>query len=136
MSEVNVMLVEDSGILVGDIRETLEGEVNIPWVFASGEEAIDRFEDISPDLILMDIKLDGPMDGVETTQKIRETSDVPIVYLTAYSNEQYLDRVRESDALAFLIKPVEKEDLRRILEWVQADRPESKPKLERGTFLP
>jgi CheY-like chemotaxis protein len=136
MDTVNIMLVEDSGIQVADIEETLEDEsIRIEWVHKSGEDALDQLESASPDLVLMDINLEGDLDGVEATERIREEMDVPVVYLTAYSNEKYMERVEESDALAFLVKPLEKQDLRRIIEWIQSDGMGPRPDLKRGEFL-
>lgn len=136
MANTKIMLVEDSGILVNDIEETLSSEdVELAWVHKSGEDALDQLESVTPDLVLMDIKLDGGMDGVETTNEIRGKWDVPVVYLTAYSNEKYMERVRKSDALAFLVKPLEKVDLRRIVEWTQSGGEDPVPTLKRGEFL-
>jgi len=133
---IDVMLVEDSGILVNDIQETLESEdVDISWIHSSGEDALEQLKDVQPDLVLMDIKLDGDIDGVETTNRIRNQFDIPVVYLTAYSNEKYMERVRNSDALAFLVKPLEKVDLRRIVDWMNDGGSEPVPSLKRGEFL-
>lgn len=136
MDTVQIMLIEDSGILVSDIEETLDTEdITIEWVHKSGEGALEELESVSPDLILMDINLDGEMDGVEATEQIRERWDIPVVYLTAYSNEKYMDRVKESDALAFLVKPLEKQDLQRIIAWFHSGGDQPVPDLKRGEFL-
>ena len=136
MDNVRIMLVEDSGILVSDIEETLDSDhISIEWVHKSGEDALEQLESVTPDLVLMDINLDGDMDGVEATGEIREQWDIPVVYLTAYSNEKYMDRVKQSDALAFLVKPLEKQDLQKIIEWFQSDGDEPVPSLKRGDFL-
>lgn len=136
MTVSTMMLVEDSGILVSDIQQTLSDEsIEISPVVSSGEEALEAVRDDPPDLILMDIKLNGDMDGVEATIRIHEETNIPVIYLTAYSNEKYIDRVRESSALAFLVKPLQKADLIQIINWLEQGKPTPPPELDRGEFL-
>lgn len=136
MSDYSVMLVEDAGIVARDIDQTVsQAGFDVPWKFSSAEEALEWIEKETPDLILMDIQLSGEKDGIQATREITETHDIPIVFLTAYSNKETIDQVRETDALAYLIKPLEKDDLLSIIEWLKNDQSGDKPELERGDFL-
>lgn len=136
MTDYSVMLVEDAGIVARDIDQTVsQAGFEVPWKFSSAEEALDWIKQEQPDLILMDIQLSGDMDGIEATRQITKSYDIPVVFLTAYSNKETIDQVRETDALAYLIKPLEKNDLLSIIEWLKENQSGKKPELERGDFL-
>lgn len=77
-----------------------------------GKTAIATAKKINPDLIIMDISLRGEMDGIQTVREIRKFSDAPVIYLTASSFDRYKKRAEETGYLAFLIKPIEFEDLK------------------------
>lgn len=80
------------------------------------ELAMERASSLKPDLILMDIMLDGDQDGIETAQKIIEKQHVPIIYLTAHEDELLFERAKITDAFGYLIKPFNDRDLRIVLE--------------------
>ena len=80
-------------------------------VATTGEEAITKFEECKPDLVLMDIQLDGKMDGIETAGKIRLSCETPIIYLTAYSDEKKLERARITEPFGYIIKPFKPKEL-------------------------
>jgi two-component system, response regulator PdtaR len=86
----------------------------------SGEEAVEKIRKHLPDLVLMDIKLVGEMDGVEAIEQIREFTDVPVLYLTGNSDETTRRRARATNPVAYMIKPVDmtllKGTIRNILE--------------------
>jgi len=101
------MIVEDERIVALNMAVELRAlGYEVVSVESSGENAIARARETSPDLILMDIMLDGEMDGIDTAKAIRSSSDVPIVYLTAYSDEKLLSRAKESGPAGYLLKPV------------------------------
>lgn len=79
----------------------------------SGEAAIESAKKHNPDIILMDIRLQGEMDGIEAMSEIRRSSDVPVIYITGNSDENYRKRVEESNPLDFLTKPITQGDLSR-----------------------
>lgn len=83
---------------------------------SSGEEAVSSICESPPDLVLMDIKLRGAMDGVEAARAIRGSLDLPIVFLTAFSDEHTLQRVGRSDAYGFVRKPLDERDLKIAVE--------------------
>ena len=92
MKKARILVVEDEGLVAAQIRETLEGlGYDVPAVAATGANAIERFAEIEPDLVLMDIQLKGGMSGIETARRMRARLDVPVVYLTAFSDTETLE---------------------------------------------
>jgi PAS domain S-box-containing protein len=115
--ETRVLIVEDDRIIAQDVQQTLTRMgYAYPIVVSSGEEAVQRAVDMKPDLVLMDIKLKGPMDGVEAAQRIRASLDIPIVYLTAYADEVTLRRAKITGPFGYILKPFEDEDLHATIE--------------------
>jgi diguanylate cyclase (GGDEF)-like protein/PAS domain S-box-containing protein len=112
-----VFLVEDEIIVAMDIRQRLETlGYQVVGHAVTGEEAIRKISELIPDLILMDIKLRGVMDGVDTATKIRDFSDVPIIYLTAFADDNTVARARLTGAFGYLIKPFEDRELHSNIE--------------------
>lgn len=112
-----IMLVEDEVIVALDVQQRLERlGYEVVSHATSGEEAVRQARKESPDLILMDIKIRGKMDGIETAKRIRESQDIPIIYVTAYSGDDTLNRARTTEAYGYLIKPFEDRDLRASIE--------------------
>jgi CheY-like chemotaxis protein len=107
-----ILLVEDEIIVAMDIQQRLELlNYNVVGHAISGAEAIQYQREFDPDLILMDIKLRGPMDGIEAAAQIRANSNVPIIYLTAFADERSLTKARLIGAYGYLIKPFEDGEL-------------------------
>jgi PAS domain S-box-containing protein len=117
MAKANVMVVEDEGLIALSIQRTLRKlGYEVPAVTASGEEAVRQALALRPDLVLMDIMLEGDMDGIAAAAQIQQCLDVPVVYLTAYSDDHTLARAKVTGPFAYLIKPFEEADLRSTLE--------------------
>jgi len=136
MEDFNVVLVEDAGIVANDIDQTItEAGFRMVDKFSSGEQALEQLDEANPDLVLMDIQLSGELDGIETTEKIEESYSVPVVFLTAYSNPDTIERARETGAVAYLVKPLDKDDLDSIIHWIQSGKEGASPKIERGEML-
>ena len=113
----SILVVDDERIVALDITHTLQQMgYAIAGVASTGEEAVARAGDSRPDLVLMDIKLKGSMDGIEAAERIRELFDVPIIYLTAYSDSQTLDRAKSSEPFGYLIKPFDERELHSTIE--------------------
>src|SRR5262245_58515592 len=94
MINPRILIVEDDKQLVDYIREILtESNYEIVGTTSSGEEAIDMASKLAPDLILMDILLAGNTDGVAAAQEISTKYQIPVVFLTAYADEQTMHRV-------------------------------------------
>ena len=117
MEETNVLVVEDEAITAMDIQMRLQKlGYKVPAVIDSGEEAISMAEKLRPDLILMDIVLKGKIDGTVAAQRISSTHHIPIVFLTAYSDDDTFNRAKLSDPYGYLTKPFEERDLRIAVE--------------------
>ncbi|MBI4965561.1 MAG: response regulator [Desulfomonile tiedjei] len=102
-----IMIVEDERIVALNMEVGLSDlGYEVVSVESSGENAIASARETSPDLILMDIMLDGELDGIDAAKAIKSHSDIPIVYLTAYSDERLLSRAMESVPAGYLVKPV------------------------------
>ena len=88
----------------------------IPAVVFSGEEAIKKSAEMQPDLVLMDIKLNGNIDGVEAAKQIRTRFNIPIVYITAYSEDNIFHRTEIAEPFGYISKPFEERDLHANIE--------------------
>ncbi len=112
-----ILVVEDEAIIAKDLQWRLEGMgYEVPAVVATGEEAIKKALEFKPDLVLMDIMLLGSMDGIEAANQIRSIIDTPLIYLTAYADEEILQRAKVSEPFGYLIKPIGDRELRSNIE--------------------
>lgn len=114
-----ILVVEDDAIVCEDISRTLRQlGYEVPSATASGEAALLALAAAAPpvDLVLMDIRLAGKLDGIETTQRIRERWTLPVVYLTAHSDDATLARAKETGPHGYLVKPFTERDLRTTIE--------------------
>ena len=109
----SVLIVEDDMILTVVLERYLK---KLGCIVAgkaqSGEDAIDKAKEHRPDLIFMDIKLNGAVDGIEAMQHIREFSEVPVIYLTGNSDSATKERARKTLYADYLVKPVMLPDIR------------------------
>jgi len=112
-----ILVVEDERIVARSLRKQLAalGYAVIASA-SSGEEAIKNADSFRPDLVLMDINLDGPMDGVEAAAIIRSEFQLPVVYLTAYSNEEILERAKMTEPFGYILKPYQERELHVVIE--------------------
>jgi signal transduction histidine kinase len=117
MTDKTILIVEDEAVLALDLKKQLErmGYV-VPPPLATGEEAVEQAGAILPDLVLMDIKLKGRMDGIEAAEQIRAQLSIPVVYLTAYADTDTLTRARMTDPFGYLVKPFEERELHATIE--------------------
>lgn len=116
-SNVPILIVEDEGVVAMDIQKRLKKSgYTIPCLASSGEEAIQKVEETHPALVLMDIYLKGKIDGIEAAQQIRDRFDIPVVYLTAYSEKSTFERAKVTEPFGYLLKPVEEIELKITIE--------------------
>jgi diguanylate cyclase (GGDEF)-like protein/PAS domain S-box-containing protein len=116
-SKACILLVEDEGIIALDLKTRLSDMGYIIIGTAStGERAIQIASETTPDLILMDIKIKGPLDGIETAEKIRATMSVPIIFLTAFADEATLDRAKITGPSGYILKPYQERELAIAIE--------------------
>lgn len=112
-----VLVVEDEDAIAEDIMELLESfDCEVVGRAASVDGVLDLVEAEEPDLVLMDIMLDGEGDGIDAALKIREESRVPVVFLTGYSDAALLERAKQSEPYGYLVKPFKEIDLRTTVE--------------------
>ena len=117
MSKYNILIVEDENIVALNIKTILKHlHYNTLGPVSSGEAAIELAVSQKPDLILMDIKLRGKLDGIEAAEIIKKTTDIPIIYVTAYSDEKILKRSVASDPYGYIVKPFDKKELKTAIE--------------------
>jgi PAS domain S-box-containing protein len=112
-----VLVVEDQPLIATDLCQTLRtmGYDVLPSL-ASGEDAVIAAVELRPELILMDIRLSGPMDGIQAAMAIRDRLDVPIVYLTAYADDETIKRAKVTGPFGYLLKPFNERELRAAIE--------------------
>lgn len=117
MVETKILIVEDEGIVAEDIRRSLQklGYV-VSSVVSSGEAAVKKAEENNPDLVLMDIVLQGEMDGIEAAERIHSHFNIPVVYLTAYSDVKTLERAKITEPFGYIIKPFKERELQINIE--------------------
>ena len=112
MTQATILVVEDEGILAQEIKSRLEKSgYSVCAVAHDGRTAITHAEEMRPDLVLMDIKLKGEMDGIETAGVIRDRFNLPVVYLTAFSDPATLERAKIMDPFGYVVKPFETRSL-------------------------
>ncbi|TGC08998.1 response regulator [Methanolobus halotolerans] len=117
MNKAKILVVEDENVVALEIKKRLIrlGYV-VPSVAASGKDAIIKAKGFLPDLVLMDIRLKGEMDGIEAAQEIRTQLGIPVIYLTAHSDEETLKRAKQTEPEGYILKPFVEDDLRTIIE--------------------
>ena len=117
MDAARILVVEDERIVVVGLRKRLEAlGYEVPDTVTSGEEAVRQAGQLRPDLVLMDIRLEGAMDGVEAATQIRSQFKIPVVYLTAFSNREVLDRAKMTEPYGYVLKPYEERELHVVVE--------------------
>jgi PAS domain S-box-containing protein/putative nucleotidyltransferase with HDIG domain len=117
MKKKQILVVEDERIVADDVRMSLERlGYEVSGTAVSGEEAIEKAKKFRPDLVLMDIVLEGKMDGIKATSVIRSRFNIPVVYLTAYADERTLERAKITEPYGYILKPFDDRDLHTIIE--------------------
>src|SRR3954465_5336936 len=112
-----ILIVEDQRLIAADLESTLKklGYLVVGNV-ASGDEAISTSDQVRPELVLMDVRLRGPMDGIQAAQIIRDRFNLPVVYLTAYADEATILRAKKTTPFGYLVKPFNERELRATIE--------------------
>ena len=117
IAALRILIVEDEGIIADDIASRLNrAGCDVTAIAASAEEVFAGLRESRPDLILMDIHIDGSMDGIQTAAKLRETSDIPIVFLSAHADRETMGRAEATGAFGFVTKPIQSVRLMTAIE--------------------
>jgi len=117
MMKKKILIVEDERITAESIKRTLEYlGYSISSVVSYGEVAVEKAKKNKPDLVLMDIKLKGKIDGIEAARQIRSLTDIPIIYITALTNKATMERAKKTAPYGYIHKPVEEKELFSTIE--------------------
>ena len=117
MENKKIMIVEDESIVALHIESSLKKlGYSVPAIVVSGEEAIQKAEELHPDLILMDIILQGEINGIEATRQIQDRFDIPVVYVTAFGDESTLQQAKLTQPFGFILKPFKERELQIAME--------------------
>lgn len=112
LSGKKVLVVEDEGIEALDIQHRLiVAGYTVPGIAMSGEDAIDMAREMKPDIVVMDIMLQGELDGVKAARQIRDLIDIPVIYLTAFADDGTLERAKITEPYGYIVKPVKEREL-------------------------
>jgi CheY-like chemotaxis protein len=111
----NVLVVEDEGLIAYDIASRMEAMGHqVVATVASGEDALAKAPEA--DIVLMDIRIDGPIDGIETATRIREQFQLPVILLTAHADRSTIARAELSGFFDYIVKPIAYESLKDLIE--------------------
>jgi AmiR/NasT family two-component response regulator len=117
MAKLRVLVVEDEGIVAKGIQNMLHRlGYDVLGVVSSGTDAIKKAAETHPDVVLMDIVLEGDVDGIEAAEQIRVRFGIPIIYLTAYADEKTLQRAKLTEPYGYIIKPFNESELHAVIE--------------------
>lgn len=116
-TKFSILVVEDEAIVALSLKQALQkmGYL-VPAIAVSGESAIEQAAMLQPDLVLMDIRLQGELDGVSAAERIVARANIPIVYLTAYADEQLWERARNTNPFGYIVKPFQIRDLKTTVD--------------------
>ena len=114
---MNILVVEDESIVAKDIQVCLRKlGYDVVGVVSSGEEAVEKAEEFDLDLIMMDIMLKGEMSGIEAAEIIRKKKSIPVIFLTAYTDRNTVDKAKETEPFGYIIKPFKEIDIQTAIE--------------------
>lgn len=117
MIKKQILVVEDDNIVVLELRHRLQNlGYDVVGLASYGEEAIEKAGEARPDLVLMDIRLRGHMDGITAAEEIRTRYGIPVVYLTAYTDNDTLRRAKVTEPYGYIIKPFQEAELLTAIE--------------------
>ncbi|MEY4616310.1 MAG: hypothetical protein RJB66_1270 [Pseudomonadota bacterium] len=112
MEQTKILVVEDESIIAKDLQNILiEAGYDVPYTAANSKDALKYTEELNPDLILMDVIIQGPVDGITTAQIISHVYEIPIIFISAYSDKATLDRARSIGSFGYILKPCDEKEL-------------------------
>jgi len=116
MEKQRILIVEDETAVAEHVRLRVESlGFACVGITGRGDEALAMVEEHKPDLVLMDIVLDGPIDGIAAAETIRQRHDIPVIYLTAFTTPDFLARAKITEPLGYIVKPCETRELLAVL---------------------
>ena len=136
MSANNILVIEDEAIVSKDIQQSLKKlGYNIVGSAATGEKAVELAIETKPDLVLMDIMLKGKMSGIDAAEKIKQDLNIPIIYLTAYADENTLAKAKVTEPYGYIIKPFKEIDLHTSIEMALYKHTKEREVIKERDFL-
>ena len=112
-----ILIVEDEGLIALDLKKKLElAGYTVLGTVDNADDAILSAERLGPSLVLMDIRLRGPMDGVATSDQIRKRFHIPVIFVTAHADRETLERARITEPFGYIVKPFHGIDFRVQIE--------------------
>ncbi len=136
MASTQILIVEDQAIVAHDMRKKLETlGYGVSGIVASGEEAIQQTAVLRPDLVLMDVELEGAMDGTEAARYIHTYFDIPIIFITAHADAETLQRIKVSEPSGYILKPFNLHELSPVIELALYKQQSEKKIKEREQWL-
>jgi len=115
--KARILIAEDEAIVAKDLQYTLtDMGYKVLGMAQSGKGILEMANKLRPDIVLMDIVLKGKMDGIEAAKEIHDRFDIPVVFLTGYADEEKMERAKESEPYAYLLKPFNKKELQIAIE--------------------
>lgn len=110
--KIEILVVEDERIIAINLKESLESlGYSVPAIAASGKKAVEKATEFHPDLVLMDIRLKGHMDGIAAAQEIWELLQIPAIYLTGHADKSTLERAKVTAPFGYILKPLKEREL-------------------------
>lgn len=117
MPRTKILIVEDEAILALDMQDRLVAMgYPEPVIAGSGEQGVQKADEVRPDLVLMDIMLPGKIDGIQAAEQIRSSLDIPIIFLTAYSDDSTIERAKAAEPYGYIVKPFQDRELQITIE--------------------
>ncbi|MBT3749633.1 MAG: PAS domain S-box protein, partial [Bacteroidetes bacterium] len=117
MDNARILIVEDEAIIAMEIESHLQSlGYKVTSIVDTGEKAIKKAEEGKPDLILMDIRIKGEMDGIDTAEVIRNRFGIPVIFSTAYLDEERIERAKITMPFGYVLKPIQERDLKVTIE--------------------
>ena len=117
MKKTRIQIVEDEAIITMEIESQLQKlGYEITSIVDTGNKAIRKAEEDKPDLILMDIRIKGEMDGIDATDEIRKRFGIPVIFSTAHLDHERIERVNIAMPFGYVLKPIQEKDLKVTIE--------------------
>jgi diguanylate cyclase len=134
--KTRILIVEDEGVIALELRDRLVSmDYEIVGPVPSGQEAIDHARELLPDVVLMDIVLAGQMDGIEASEIIKNSLDIPVIFLTAHADERTLQRAKATQPFGYILKPFNERELQVSIEMALYKHQKEKVAREREEWL-
>ena len=112
-----ILVVDDEAYIATMVEEQLTSMgYDVVGTTSSGQKSVEMSRKLRPELVLMDIVMPGMLDGIDASQIIKQELDIPIVFLTAYADDKFIERAKNIEPLGYIVKPFQKRELKAVIE--------------------